>query len=136
MLQLKTIQKDTFELLKRLSSRSELNIFALGGGTALALQLGHRVSIDMDFLTEEKFDSFSLFESLCESFDVENSSTEVNSLALYVKQHGVSIKTDFIRHNYSKLRPLLTADGVRFFSIEDIAAMKLNAVANRGAKNE
>ena len=46
------------------------------------------------------------------------------------------MKTDFIRHNYPRLKPFVTVGGMRLFSLEDIAAMKLNAVANRGAKKD
>jgi len=70
------------------------------------------------------------------SFDVENSSTARNSLSLFIKQQGSSVKTDFIRHNYPRLKSLLTTNGIRLFALEDIAAMKLNAVANRGAKKD
>jgi len=136
MLRLKTIHQDTFELLKELFAGNDLNAFALAGGTALALQLGHRISIDLDFLTGKEFDSFALFERLSESFDVENSSTARNSLSLFIKQQGSSVKTDFIRHNYPRLKSLLTTNGIRLFALEDIAAMKLNAVANRGAKKD
>ena len=136
MLQLETIHKATFELLKELLAGDDLSYFALAGGTALALQLGHRISIDLDFLTDKEFDGFGLFEKLGESFDIENSSAAVNSLSLFIKRQGASVKTDFIRHNYPRLRPLVTAGGIRLFSLEDIAAMKLNAVANRGAKKD
>jgi len=136
VLQLKTIHKDTFSLLEELSSCKDLNSFALAGGTALALHLGHRISIDLDFITEQSFDSFALFEIIGESFDVENSSTATNSLSLFIKSQSSSVKVDFIRHNYSRLKPWVTASGIRLFSLEDIAAMKLNAIANRGAKKD
>ncbi len=136
MLQLKTIQQDTFELLKDLSARNDLNPFALAGGTALALQLGHRISIDLDFITDQEFDSFSLFERLGESFEIEKCSTASNSLSLFIKRRESSIKIDFIRHNYPRLKPVVTVKDIYFFSLEDIAAMKLNAVANRGAKKD
>ena len=136
MLRLKTIHKNTYDLLKELSACNYLDSFALGGGTALALQLGHRLSIDLNFLTEKEFDSFGLFEKLGNSFEIENSSTAVNSLALFIQWHESSVKTDFIRHDYPKLNPFVTVGGIRLFSLADIAAMKLNAVANRGAKKD
>ena len=136
MLQLKTIHKDTLELLQKLSGEKGLESFALAGGTALALQLGHRISIDLDFITGQVFDSFALFEKLGESFDIENSSTATNSLSLFIKWQGSSVKTDCIRHHYPQLQPWIIASGIRLFSLEDIAAMKLNAVANRGAKKD
>nr|WP_240194687.1 nucleotidyl transferase AbiEii/AbiGii toxin family protein [Desulfobulbus rhabdoformis] len=135
-MQLKTIHKGTFSLLEELSSCKELNSFALAGGTALALHLGHRISIDLDFITEQPFDSFALFETLGESFDIENSSTATNSLALFIKWQSLSVKVDCMRHNYPRLKPWKTASGIRFFALEDIAAMKLNAIANRGAKKD
>lgn len=102
----------------------------------MALLLGHRISIDLDFLTESEFESFALFEQLDHCFDIEKSSTSVHSLTLFAQWHGSSVKTDFIRHNYPRLRPYVIAEGIKLFSIEDIAAMKLNAVANRGAKKD
>jgi len=49
MLQLKTIHQDTYSLLQELSKLDYLNDFALAGGTSLALRLGHRISVDLDF---------------------------------------------------------------------------------------
>lgn len=49
MLQLQTVLPDTLELLKELSARPEMSGLRLVGGTALALQYGHRQSIDLDF---------------------------------------------------------------------------------------
>ena len=77
-----------------------------------------------------------LFERLGESFEVENTSATINSLSLFIKQHEVFIKTDFVRHNYPRLKPFVISGGIRLFSLEDIAAMKLNAVTNRGAKKD
>ncbi len=136
MLQIKTIHAATFALLKNLSSMNELQPFALAGGTALALQLGHRISIDLDFITDQKFDSIALFERLSESFEIEKCATAPNSLSFFVNRQESSIKIDFIRHNYQTLQPIVNTADIRFFSLADIAAMKLNAVANRGAKKD
>lgn len=136
MLRLKTVHQGTFALLRELSARQDPCSFALAGGTALALQMGHRISMDLDFLTEKEFDSWDLFESLAASFEVVDSSLATNSLSLFIKSGDLSVKADFIRHNYPKLKPLLIVEGIRLFSLEDIAAMKLNAVANRGAKKD
>ena len=48
MLSLRTVTPDTLELLKALMSAPELSSLRLVGGTALALQYGHRVSVDLD----------------------------------------------------------------------------------------
>ncbi len=64
MLQLKTVHKETLTLLKDLVSQDILQGFSLAGGTALALQLGHRISVDLDFFTSDPFDSNEMFENL------------------------------------------------------------------------
>ncbi len=56
MLQTQTIKPESFALLKRLKSLSELSNFYLLGGTALALKYGHRISIDLDLFGEKGFD--------------------------------------------------------------------------------
>ncbi|RUM41001.1 MAG: hypothetical protein DSY80_09460 [Desulfocapsa sp.] len=137
MLQLKSIHPETFALLKELAAKKDLDCFALAGGTALALQLGHRISIDLDFFTSKKFEGRGLSEILAENFELRDCSTGLNSLSCYISyQQRSAVKTDFIRHNYPLLKPLITSEGIRIFSLEDIAAMKLNAVTNRGAKKD
>ncbi len=136
MLQLKTIHTDTFELLQELSANKTFNIFSLAGGTSLALQLGHRISIDLDFLSVQEFDSNILIEALGTHFDIENGATGKNSAAMFINYKKTSIKTDFLRHNYPLLKPINSIEGVNMYSLEDVAAMKLNAVANRGAKKD
>lgn len=136
MLQLKTIHADTFELLQELSAHKTFNIFTLAGGTSLALQLGHRISIDLDFLTVQEFDSNVLIEVLGTYFDIKNGATGKNSAAMFINYKNTSIKADFLRHNYPLLKPIHNIEGINMYSLEDIAAMKLNAVANRGAKKD
>lgn len=48
MLHYETIEPHTLDLLKRIQARGEFAETRLVGGTALALQLGHRVSVDLD----------------------------------------------------------------------------------------
>jgi hypothetical protein len=136
MLQLKTIHKDTFDLLEMLSEREELRYFSLADGTALALLLGHRVSVDLDFFTNCEFESSELLENLSGHFDIQDCSSSINSLSLSINHQRSSVKIDCIRHNYQILDPIIVAGKIRIFSLKDIAAMKLNAIANRGAKKD
>ena len=46
------------------------------------------------------------------------------------------IKVDMLRHNYPLLYPIQQVNRLHIFSLEDIAAMKLNAIANRGSKKD
>jgi len=54
---LKILPSKTKNLLEALSKKSFIKNFYLAGGTALSLQLGHRLSFDLDFFTPEEFDS-------------------------------------------------------------------------------
>ena len=125
MLQLQTILPDTLELLKELSSRPEMSGLRLVGGTALALQYGHRQSIDLDFfgtLAVEQDDIIEVFSSMG-SFTIHNRTKRILQGALR------GIKVDVI--DYS-----LFEDGVTLASPQDIAAMKINAVEGRGTRKD
>lgn len=136
MFQLKSIDKDTFLLLKNLAQRDYVYDFSLAGGTALALQLGHRISIDLDFFTDKEFDSNQLLEQLKVDFIITNATTAKNTLNMFIDFQGKSIKVEFLRHHYPLIGDYINNDGLRLFSIKDIAAMKLNAIANRGSKKD
>lgn len=64
MLQLQTVEPNTLELLRSLMQKEYLNSFVLVGGTALALQLGNRESIDLDLFSNTDFSSDELLSSL------------------------------------------------------------------------
>ena len=64
MLHLSTVESTTLELLKKLQQLSVLCNTRLVGGTALALQLGHRKSVDLDFFGQINVDSQDLKEAL------------------------------------------------------------------------
>jgi|TARA_B110000093_G_C12842211_1_gene355727 hypothetical protein len=92
MLHRDTVEEHTLELLGELLSVKELDSFVLVGGAALSLQIGHRISIDLNFISLEKFDEIRLVEKLTEIYpDLIITSTSKNSLALVIK----GIKVDF-----------------------------------------
>lgn len=125
------VPKPVNELLARLATRQELEDFALGGGTSLALRFGHRVSVDLDFFTLTEFSPDALFESL----DLDSATIvrrSANSLTVDVD----GVKLDFLRHAYPLIEPVERLAGIRFVSQPDLAAMKLNAIANRGSKKD
>lgn len=119
------------DLLIRLAPSPALTGFALAGGTSLALRFGHRWSVDLDFFTTDPFDPERLNEALAllGSTVVEPS---VGSLTVAVER----IKLDFLRHAYPLLRPVEGFGEIRMLSVPDVAAMKLNDIANRGSKKD
>jgi hypothetical protein len=131
MLHFNAVPDSVRKLLRLLAPLPALADFSLGGGTSLALRFGHRVSVDLDFFSTLEFDTEQLFDQLgLAGATLVNRAT--NSLTLDF--HGT--KLDFLRHAYPLLAPVDEIEGVRLLSLHDVAAMKLNAVANRGAKKD
>lgn len=132
MLYLETIYPDTLGLLKELMGREELYPFSLAGGTALALQIGHRISVDLDFFSSHSFDPEELFTTYnaVGSYQLLSQSKNI----LVVSLNGV--KVDVVNYRYKLLNPLKVIEGIRLFSIPDIAAMKLAAITGRGRKRD
>ncbi len=124
------IKPETFTLIQELQSLDFLKGFYLVGGTALALKLGHRNSIDIDLFTQTEFDETELIENLKDKFLLSVSFTKKNTLISTVN----SIKTDFIRHNNPLINEPITEEGITYLSMEDIAAMKLHAIENSGKR--
>ena len=131
MLRFDAIPATVRELLERLASVPALASFALAGGTSLALRFGHRLSVDLDFFTREPFSPEELFVSLSLS-DTTVVGRSQNTLTLDAR----GTKLDFLRHGYPLLVPVESIDGVQLLSVPDVAAMKLNAIANRGSKKD
>ena len=133
MLQSQTVEQGTLELLKGLMEIPELETFALVGGTNLALRFGHRLSIDLDLFTNQKFDSNKIFDAISGVFpNTELTSKNENMLFLYVND----IKVDIVLLPYVYIQPVEEIDGVRMVSVPDIIAMKLHAVSTRGVKKD
>lgn len=132
MLQTRTVEPGTLELLKQLMLLPVLESFYLVGGTAIALQLGHRKSIDLDLFTEEFFDNSTLLGVLAANFEISVELEEPNMLITTIE----GIKVDFVKMGYPILFPSLLIEGVRLLDQRDIAAMKLKAIAQRGSKKD
>lgn len=130
MLQTQTVEPRTLELLRKLQSEPLMSSFNLVGGTALALRLGHRKSIDLDLFTNEDFDIVELREMLVEKYAMKVAFERGQTLKGFID--GVMI--DCIRFNYPHIKEPEIADGVRLESIPDIIAMKLDTISHNGTR--
>lgn len=125
------VAPETFKLIQQLQTLPELKDYHLVGGTALALQLNHRNSIDIDLFTQTEFDTNDLLNYLNEQeFRIEVLYNFKNTIIGLINK----IKVDFITHNYPFVKPPITEEGITYLSKEDIAAMKLNAISNSGKR--
>lgn len=135
MLQTQTVEPRTLSLLKELFSLTLLDNFGLVGGTALSLKYGHRLSIDLDLFSFEKFENESIINDLKSHF---GSRLEIRTSPPWF---GIfcfidSVKVDIVRHPHPLIGPIETIDGIRFFSDQDIMAMKIQAILGRGKKKD
>ena len=132
MLQKQTVAPATLELLKAISSIAELKDFFLAGGTSLALQIGHRISVDLDFIGKRDFTTQEILDLLQDFKPLSIISQNKNILILNVK----GVKVDFVNYIYPNISSPVFEEGVRLLSIHDIGAMKLAAIAGRGRKRD
>ncbi|GHV17649.1 hypothetical protein AGMMS49938_18530 [Fibrobacterales bacterium] len=133
MLQTNTVKNFTLVLLKEIQQLPLLKELRLVGGTALALQLGHRNSIDLDF--------FGKIDANHETIVVELNKLghKVSSMqdSKIIHQFLVGkIKIDIVNYPYEWIDNSIEEDGVKMASLKDIAAMKLSAITNRGTKKD
>ncbi|QQS29541.1 MAG: nucleotidyl transferase AbiEii/AbiGii toxin family protein [Sphingobacteriales bacterium] len=132
MLHRKAVEPIALELLNSLMKNNSLQQFVLVGETALALQIGHRKSIDLDLFTIEDFDSQTLLALLLLDYNVEVRQQLPQTIICNIN----SVKVDFIRFRYPFIRPVIEIENIRLLSIEDIAPMKLDAITGRGSKKD
>ncbi len=130
MLCKETIEATTLELLKRLMSDEKLSNFVLVGGTSLALQIGHRISVDLDLFTTDSFDESELRFYLEKNYGFQTDFIAKETL----KGEINSVQIDCINHAYAYVEPIVQEDSIRLISLSDICAMKLNAISGNGTR--
>lgn len=128
MLYKETVEARTLDLIKLLVADSSLADFFMVGGTALSLQIGHRLSIDIDLFSQKDFDSNALKMYMEEMYNMTNAKAIKNGLWGFIND----IKVDLIAHKYPLTQPLGEAEGIRMVSLQDIGAMKLHAIFQNG----
>lgn len=107
--------------------------FYLAGGTALALQIGHRTSMDFDFYSEKKFDTRQLRGEFDQKFhSVKEVYLNPGSIEIEIN----TVRMSFFRYPYGLIRKPLELEGVLLASKEDIAAMKILAISQRGTRRD
>lgn len=132
MLYYETVEPGTLELLKDLMKKKYLQQFVLVGGTALALQIGHRKSNDIDLFTVTDFKTDDIIPVLLKEYSLRPVLQMPQTLICQMD----NVKVDFTRFKYPFIRPIIAVDGIRMLSIEDIAPMKLDAITGRGSKKD
>lgn len=134
MLQKQTVEPSTFSLLEQLMDNEILSTYNLVGGTGLSLMLGHRISIDLDLFSFKKIENEILINELTEKFGDQFLLINSSKIGVFCKINH--IKVDLIHYNFELIQPLGIYEKVRIVSLQDIAAMKIQAILGRGAKKD
>jgi hypothetical protein len=113
---------------------AELKVFSefyLAGGTALALQIGHRKSVDFDFFSEKEIPK-NLYDKVKKIFKGRTINSSVNNpdeLSVFVD----NVKTTFLKYPFAIISDLVDYEGVRLLNISEIAASKAYTIGRRGS---
>ena len=128
----KTLSRNTKDALAILGKSQLMDKAYLGGGTACALQVGHRISVDLDFFTNKEFDSKELIRSLKKigKFKVQRQSW--GTILGTMERISFSI---FV-YKYPVLFPYKTLFNINILDLRDIVAMKIDAICTRGLKRD
>ncbi len=130
MLPSKAVEASTLELIRSLQNKPYLRDFYLAGGTALALKLNHRRSIDIDLFSNFDFDAAEILEKIQQDFSYKLFMTALNTLKGRIEK----INVDILAHRYPLLAKPEDINGVLLLSLPDIIAMKLNAISTSGQR--
>lgn len=132
MLQTQAVSAELLELLRFLMTRDEYKGLYLVGGTALALQLAHRLSVDIDLFGDMELEEATFIAPLYDRGSCVLLKKSKHILILNVQ----GIKVDFVHYPYRLLDDPMDWDGIRMLSRRDIGAMKLNAISGRGSRKD
>jgi hypothetical protein len=130
MLQTESVGKPLWDILKDLQRRDIFKDYFLVGGTALSLQLGHRISNDIDLFTRNDINKDEILDFLNRDY---NGNYQIHNIQNIIYQISINgVKVDFVKYDYNLLEDIKLEDGIRYLGKKDISAMKLMAIANRG----
>lgn len=130
MLHKSTVDESTLELLRQLQQKDYMKGFYLVGGTALALKMGHRKSVDLDLFSNFSFDTTQLLENLSADFPFKLLFSANNTLKGSINK----VQVDILAHRYPLVAEPVNVENISMLSNEDIVAMKLNAITMSGQR--
>jgi hypothetical protein len=133
MLNYNTLPDELLQIIKAVCTDNKFRNFRLCGGTGLALQAGHRISVDADFVTAQNIITHDLIQNLTATFKLVS---DINT-----GTHGVfckigNIKVDFLSWNIPFIRNEIVEDDLVIAHVEEIIAMKIFAILQRGQKKD
>ncbi|MBX3056085.1 MAG: nucleotidyl transferase AbiEii/AbiGii toxin family protein [Anaerolineae bacterium] len=124
------------EILRTVGQYPFAHRFYLAGGTALALQLGHRYSVDLDFFSAEddlsEQSRYEISTALSEHFKLNVDPGGLGHMQIDIQGNFVA----FMSYGYPLLAPTWTVEDVQLANLLDIGLMKIDAIAGRGSRKD
>ena len=128
----KALLPDTFRALQLVSKISAFQQAYLAGGTALALLIGHRISVDLDFFTEKEFDENRTANSLSNIKEFKELRKDWRTILGKINKTSVSL----FYYKYPLIEKPHTFEEIQIIGKRDLAAMKLHAIEERGTRRD
>ena len=128
-----TATPDLVDIAQKLSAEPKLNSFRLVGGTAIALQLGHRKSVDIDFFTNKEVSKKDVSERISSMFPNEQLYVTTEKISGAINGVRVELYDDW---STPFLDEPIVDDGIRMATLKDLAAFKLDAIVGRREKKD
>ena len=128
MLRKEAVVQEMIDLIKELQENSLFKHHVLVGGTALALQLGHRTSTDIDLFTPKPQSAVALidyFKKYYKNTDIQIAKNDFARILIN------NIKVELVEYEEKFIEEPKEEDGIRYAGLNDIAAMKLDAMLKR-----
>ncbi|HEX9724464.1 MAG TPA: nucleotidyl transferase AbiEii/AbiGii toxin family protein [Vicinamibacteria bacterium] len=126
------IEQSTDAALRAIAAAELGASFYLAGGTGLALRLGHRRSVDLDFFTEDRIDEDALLRELRGLGPISVMAKAKETLDV----HLLDTKVSFLGYPYPVLFSLDSYSGIPVADPRDIACMKISAISSRGTRRD
>lgn len=127
------LSKKTKRFLDEIGKSKILRNFYLAGGTALALQIGHRKSIDLDWFSKKPFSTKELKKELRKLGKLKINEEKKDTLNCILD----GIRLSFFEYPYKVLFPFVSyGKGLKLANIKDIACMKIDAISSRESKKD
>jgi hypothetical protein len=128
MLQKCTVSQSLWDTVLKLQNDICLEKFVLGGGTGISLQIGHRMSDDIDMFSNEPMENTKIVNRMTalygNNFEIFNNEDSVLQYSLD------GIKIDLVSFKYNLIENIKIEDDIKMFGLKDLAAMKLAAVGS------
>lgn len=122
------IPKENRHIFPKLSNFSD---FYLAGGTALALQIGHRISVDFDLFSAQEISKQLLIKvkKVFQGSQIDVSVNNLDELTVFIGK----VKITFLKYPFPIISGFVEYQNIKLLNVKEIAASKAYTIGRRGS---